>query len=84
MGWMFQAVIQDSGLHRFFQPVGVRAFGAGETIQQPLGSKGLEVAADLIKWLSGVSHNLASLGNVILFQYEMSLNSSSRLAEINW
>jgi hypothetical protein len=39
--------------------------GTGETIQEALGSIGLEVAADLVKLLPRIAHHLAGLADVV-------------------
>lgn len=52
MGREGQAVFEDGGFDLFVDAIGVRPSRSGELIDQPLGSEGLIVAADLVELLS--------------------------------
>ena len=59
-----QRVIEDRRLDLGRHPVGVGAAGAGQPVDQPLGTKGLEVPADLVELLPAVAHHPAGLAHV--------------------
>ena len=65
MGGELQAVGEDGVLDLLGQAVGMGFLGAGEAVEEAFCTEGLEVAADLVELLPGVSHNLAGLGNVV-------------------
>jgi len=54
---MGERVVEDRRLDLGRHPVGVRAAGAGQTIEQPVGAEGLEVPADLVELLARVAHH---------------------------
>jgi len=64
-GGVLQRIIEDGFFDLRSQPVGVWPLGAGHPVEQALGPVGLEVPADFIELLAGVSHHLAGLGNVV-------------------
>jgi hypothetical protein len=61
---MLQRVGQNRLLDLGRYPVGMRSPGAGQPVQQPLGTIGLEVAPDLVKLLARIAHDLAGLADV--------------------
>ena len=52
---MIQGMIQDRLLDRLGHPVGMRAAGARQTVDQPRRAVGLEVAPDLVELLAAVA-----------------------------
>ncbi len=52
-------------------PVGMRAPGAGQPVDQPLGAIGLEVAPDLVKLLAGIAHQLAGPADIGKFRRKL-------------
>lgn len=61
---MFERMVEDRLLDLGRHPVRVRALGAGQPVEQPVGAIGLEVAADLIELLARIAHQLAGVGDV--------------------
>ena len=64
MGRMVEAMRQDGGLDLLGDPVGVRASGAGQPVDQPVRPVCLVVAPDLVELLTRVSHDPAGPGDI--------------------
>ena len=62
-----EAVLEDCVLDLLGESVGMGFSGARKPVDEAFGAEGLEVAADLVELLSGVSHELAGLGYVVEF-----------------
>ena len=62
---VFEGVVEN-GLFDFCgDAVGMGAAGAGHAVDEAVGAKGLEVAADLVELLAGIAGQFAGSGNVI-------------------
>lgn len=61
---MGQRVIEDGGLDRLGQPVGMWSARPGQPIDQTGRAVSLEVAADLVELLAAVADQLAGLGHI--------------------
>ena len=64
MAGMGERVVEDRLLDLGRHPVGVRAAGAGQPVEQPLGAVGLEVPADLVELLARIAHHPAGFADV--------------------
>jgi len=71
MGGVIQAVVQNYLLYWLFHAVGMRTFGAGKTVQEPIGAVELVVPADLIELLAGVAHNPAGFRDILQFSSKL-------------
>jgi len=67
VGGPVEAVLEDGVLDLLGESVGMGFSGARKPVDEAFGAEGLEVAADLVELLSGVSHELAGLGYVVEF-----------------
>jgi len=67
----FQRVLENGILDLLWEAIGMRRLGPGDPVEKSLGSKGLEIAPDLVKLLPGIAHELAGFGNVIEFGGEL-------------
>ena len=56
MGGMIEGMGEDRGLDLFRDPIGVRASGAGQPVDETVGPIGLIVPSDLVELLAGISH----------------------------
>jgi hypothetical protein len=61
----FQSVLEDGFLDRLGNPIGMRVSRPGKPIKKPLGAVDLEVPADFVELLSGVTHDFAGFRNVV-------------------
>jgi hypothetical protein len=65
MAGVGERMVEDRRLDLGRDPVRVRPLRAGQPVEQALGAKGLEVAADLVELLARVAHHLAGPADVL-------------------
>ena len=61
---MDECVVEHGLLDLGRDPVGMRSAWSGQPVDQPFGTIGLEVAADLVELLAGVTHQLAGAADI--------------------
>jgi hypothetical protein len=65
MAGIGQGMVEDRRFDLRRHAVRVRPARAGRAVDQPLRAEGLEVAADFVELLAGVTHQLASLRDIV-------------------